>query len=277
MFTSRISSNVPVALLALVGLLTIALGSARAHDPASDQADFEWSGKIAAGRTLEIHGVNGSISAVPAEGDVASVQVFKSARRSDPESVPIKVIKHDGGVTFCAVYPTPRGEKPNQCLPGGGGHMQVRNNDVEARFVVQVPAGVDFAARTVNGAVSATDLDGAVKASSVNGRIEISTAGLARASTVNGAIRARIGSSDWQGATEFHTVNGRVSVDLPHDAAFTVNAKTVHGRISSDFPISIHKKGWVGRSAHGHVGEGGGRLSLKTVNGAIRLRRADHI
>jgi hypothetical protein len=41
----------------------------------------------------------------------------KHGRRSDPAEVEIEVVEHAGGVTICAVYPSP-GSRPNECRQG---------------------------------------------------------------------------------------------------------------------------------------------------------------
>ena len=59
--------------------------------------------------------------------------------------------------------------------------------------------------------------------------------------TVNGSITARLGRADWQDALEMKTVNGSITLHLPGSVATDVNARTVNGRIMSDFPITIRK------------------------------------
>ncbi|MCI0436445.1 MAG: hypothetical protein L0271_22830, partial [Gemmatimonadetes bacterium] len=132
--------------------------AAAAAAPLAAQDAFNWRGRVASGRTLEIKGLNGSITATAASGPEISVSAEKSARRSNPDEVRIEVVEHDGGVTICAVYPTPRDREPNECRPGEGGRMNNQRNDTEVDFTVAVPTGVRLVARTVNGSVTATDL-----------------------------------------------------------------------------------------------------------------------
>ena len=49
--------------------------------------DFQWHGRVAAGKTVEIKGVNGAIDATAADGDEVEVTATKRGRRSDPGSV----------------------------------------------------------------------------------------------------------------------------------------------------------------------------------------------
>ena len=235
--------------------------------------DFQWRGRLEAGRTLEVKGVLGGIRAVPTDGDEIEIEAVKTARRSDPEEVRFEVVEHRDGVTICAVYPDVPGERRNVCAPGDGGRMSTRNNDVNVEFTVRVPRTVRLEARTVNGGVHAESLHGDVVAATVNGDIEVSTAGTARARTVNGSIRAALGRIDGADDIAFETVNGGITIELPAGAGADVRASTVNGGISTDFPLQV--EGRINRRrVRGTIGSGGPELSLSTVNGAIRIRKA---
>ncbi len=241
--------------------------------PTRAHGQFHWQGHLAAGKRLEIRGVNGDIEAAPASGDQVDVTATKHARESDTGSVEIKVVPFEGGVAICAVYPTPRhAHEANDCTPGGGGQSSTDHNDVVVDFTVRVPAGVELSARTVNGHVEADGVGANVEATTVNGRISLSTTGRAEATTVNGSIVAALGRADWSGDLEFRTVNGGITVTLPPTLSTEVEAQTVNGDITSDFPLLI--SGRIGpRRLNGTIGNGGRRLELQTVNGAIRLRK----
>lgn len=234
--------------------------------------EVNWRGRVAPGQAVEVKGVNGSVVAHAGSGQQVEVRASRSGRKSDPASVEIKVVEHAGGVTICALYPTPAEGRPNECQPGEAGRMNVRDNDVKVDFTVALPKGVRLLARTVNGAVKAAGLESDVEARTVNGGIEIETSGHAAAETVNGSIQASFGRAEWQGAIALKTVNGGIDVALPGDASATVEAKTVNGGIETDFDLPV--KGQHGsRRLSGTLGSGGRSLDLDTVNGAIRLRR----
>jgi hypothetical protein len=232
-------------------LLALMLISATAGSAAAQAGDFQWSGTVAPGKTIEVRGVNGDVRAVASDGSSARVEATRHARRSDPEGVRIEVVEHDGGITICAVYPTPEGSRSqNGCRPGGGSN-NVQDNDVQVDFVVRVPAGVHFAGNTVNGKVEIEGLASDVRAATVNGDVSIQTTGF---------------------VSRAATVNGNIVVEVPAGLNAEVRGSTVNGTIESDFPIVL--TGRVGpRSLRGTIGNGGRELRVSTVNGSIRLRR----
>ncbi|HLG06480.1 MAG TPA: DUF4097 family beta strand repeat-containing protein [Gemmatimonadales bacterium] len=239
---------------------------------AQTDRDFRWQGPLAAGKTIEIVGVNGGIVAEGTTGRQVEVAATKTARRSDPSTVTFDVVEHPGGVTICAIYPSRDRDEPNECRPGGQGRNNIRNNDVAVEWTVKVPQGVRFSGRTVNGKIQGTGLTTPTEARTVNGGITIETTAWADAGTVNGAITARLGQADWDGEASFHTVNGAVTVWLPASASVRVEASTVNGSLETDFPLTIQGK-WGPRRLSGTIGQGGRTLSLKTVNGSLALRK----
>src|SRR5258707_6417908 len=204
--------------------------------------DFNWHGRLAAGKRLEVKGVNGDVRAVLASGGEAVVNARKHSRRSDPDEVKIEVVESPDGITICAVYPTPvRARRENSCEPGDHWSSSTDNNDVTVDFDVQVPAGIEFNGQTVNGEMSAEGLKADVRASTVNGSVRVSTTGLAEASTVNGSVYAEMGGADWTNDLEFSTVNGGVTPILPGKLDTEIRANTVNGDIETDWPLTISR------------------------------------
>jgi len=233
--------------------------------------EFRWHGSISPGGTVEIKGVNGAIRAEPAAGNEVELVALKRGRRNSPRDVQVKVVPHDGGLTVCAVDPTSGFGPPNECAPGRLGRMNVRNNDVSVDFTVRVPAGSSLVARTVNGGVQASGLRGRVEAHTVNGSVKLFTEGVAQADTVNGSIDVEMGRTDWTDAASFQTVNGSITLALPREASTAVEARTVNGRMATDFELAGARISR--REISGTIGAGGRRLALQTVNGGIQVRR----
>lgn len=254
-------------------LISVAAALAATGPAVAQQPDFRWSGRLAQGQTVEIRGVIGDVRALPAEGDQVQVTAIKRAhRRGDVEDVDIEVTEHGDGVTVCAIYPARRGKAPNECVPGGSRHNSTEDSDVSVEFTVRVPAGVRLDGNTVNGDVSAEALKSDVLAHTVNGSVEVATTGYAEAQTVNGSIRASMGTTRLPSRLEFHTVNGSITLELPDGIGAEVEASTVNGDVSTDFPLTVSGR-FGPRRVTGTIGGGGPRLSLGTVNGSIRLRR----
>jgi hypothetical protein len=242
-----------------------------AATPAMAQDDtWKWSKVVAAGKAIEIKGINGDVSATPASGNEVEVVAKKSGERSNPADVKIEVVEHANGVTICAMYP----HRGNECLPGALGRSENRNNDVEVDFEVRVPRGVRFTGRTVNGSVRATGMTADVDATTVNGSVRVSTTGLAQASSVNGSLTVRMGRTNWNNVLEFKTVNGGITIEMPKDLSTEVQASTVNGSLTSDWPMTVRGK-WGPRHMNGRIGNGGRELALESVNGDIELRRVN--
>jgi hypothetical protein len=271
---SRLGVATALAAVVMLAPLAVSAGgrAGGGGQPTRSGEDFEWRGHIATDKAIEVKGVNGGIVAEPTTGSEVEVVAHKKARKSDPEEVRIEVIEHPGGVTICALYPSPRGAPPNECKPGEGGRMNTHDNDVQVEYTVRVPAGVRFVGRTVNGSVEARGLRADAEAHTVNGSVGISTRGVARASTVNGSIDAEMGTV-LREPLEFETVNGGITLVLPADSGAELRASTVNGDILTDLPITVRGR-FNHRRVSGTIGRGGPQLMLSTVNGNIRLRTA---
>ena len=261
-------SHILTALAALTVFVTPdAWGQQKSDD------SFHWTGVIAAGKTLRIQDVNGSIKATGTSSKEASVSAMRRSKKSDPKSVEIRV-EQDGDVTvICAVWPNQQdADGCNERSHNDNDHGS--HNDVDVEFTVSVPAGVKFEGRTVNGSVAADGLIADAEVTSVNGDVTLATRGTGSAETVNGDVRLTMGTSSWTGDLEAKTVNGSVTVEMPTPANLDVRANTLNGDISSDFPMTIQGK-MSPRSMRGTIGNGGPRLELSTVNGPIELKKAN--
>lgn len=166
-----------------------------------------WTAQLAAGQTIEIKNINGSIHAEPADGE--NVEII-ALQKGDAQ---VSIVQSEGGVL-------------------------VRNGDnAQVDFLVRVPRHIRFIARTINGAVEAKQLDSQTEVHTVNGDIHLSTTGSAMAETTNGSIEAEVG--EILEGSRFRTVNGRISLHLPCGVA-TVRAHTVHGYVASAIPRPKH-------------------------------------
>lgn len=235
--------------------------AAVAHDKGKPDViqEWDWDGTIESGGSIEVKGVNGKIVAKAASGRTARVTATKKAwHDTDPDVVEIRVKESGNKVRIWAKYPD-----SDEWDSHDGPHIQVD-------FVVEVPSGVEFIARTVNGGISAENLKSPVDLNTVNGSIKFSAVQGANAATVNGSIKARLTDTDTDDEIFLATVNGSIELKVPKGTNADFYAETVHGSITSDFPVTMSGK--IGpREITGKIGRGGRDLRLTTVNGSIKL------
>jgi hypothetical protein len=273
---------------------------ARLARQAGTQEDFRWTGRVARGDEIEIRGLLGDVVAERASGD--QVEVVGRRIGDDADRVRIEVVEGADGVVICAIYPTRPGRHDRDtrhrdsddgpCDNGMHGELDVDDDEARIDFTVRVPAGVRFAARTVDGDIRAEDLRSDVDAATVSGNVRVATTGTARAATVSGDVDATFGQADGEGM-EFASVSGNVIVRLAGNVGARVEAHTLSGDIRSDFEgVRVRPGGAsededdgdddggfhinieIGKEASGTIGGGGPELSLNTVSGNIHLLRS---
>lgn len=226
--------------------------------------DFRWNKAPAAGQTVEIRGINGTISV-----EEGAFEVTATKKGAKAATVTIEAVEHAGGVTICAVYPSTEG-RVNECKPGGG-RMNNKNNDTSVAFTVRMPSSLKLAAINVNGDITTKGKLGDVKATTVNGTVTIASASFAEATSVNGGINIAL-TQPLTRALKLSTVNGAIKLSMPSTLNAELSASTVNGSIESDYPITVTGK--IGpRHVKATLGSGGPELNLSTVNGGIRLSK----
>jgi Toastrack DUF4097 len=251
----------------------------RRSDERSDKP-FTWSGTVREGRWVYVRSLNGPVRVEQGTGDKVEIRGEKRWRRGDPEDVKITVRQVGAGggdVIACAVWNdrTTCDEDGYHSSRGDNWCWWVCNNnrnDVQVEFIVRLPAGVKIEATTVNGGI---EIDGAtsnVVAHTVNGTVLAkSSGGPVSAHTTNGDIIVRSAALN-SDRTEYTTTNGSITVELGGSVNADVDMRTVNGRLSSDFPLTVEGS-FSPRRLHATLGKGGTTLRLSTVNGSIRLRK----
>lgn len=273
------------ALSGLIALPFAVLTTAPVTAPGSARgwgtAAFAWAEVMPRGRTIEIQGVLGNIRAEGTESDTVEVRATRHGRAPTPD-VHFAVVRHAGGVTICAVYPSPAGAAANQCVPGAVGMLNSRVNDVEVEFAIRVPRGVLVTLTSSTGRITTGPLQSVVTASSMSGDIDITTSEFASAHTNSGNVHVSMGRTAWADMLQLSSLSGNIRVTLPDDARVDVMAETKTGTIKSDFEIGqvrpsrlsrLKPTGSLGSSAHGVIGASERQLALSTLAGNIQIRR----
>ncbi len=141
-------------------------------------------------------------------------------------------------------------------------------------YKLHVPAGVSLdKIDVVNAGIRVEGVKGYVNLDTVNGAIVAKgLAGRGRFDTVNGSIDVTYSDLTGVAGISLDTTNGGCTLTLPADAAFRLDADTVNGHVSCDFPITLEKSGK--HALRGTVNGGGTEVKLDTVNGSLRVERA---
>jgi hypothetical protein len=225
---------------------------------------------IGSATTIEIRDVSGSITVTQAADATVTVHAHATSRTSDPSAVTVQ-LRHDGdSLVICTRYPG-----SSDC---GDHHPDSNNdgNDVNVDIAVTVPLDARVVANTVEGNVSATQLRNDVRAGVVRGNIRIGTSGHANAKTVNGSIDAILSESANVDGVQLETVNGSIHLTVPQSVNASIYARTLSGSLIADPGVTFSQRdnGIVGSSGTITLGRGGGRISLRTLSGSIRVSRA---
>ncbi len=148
--------------------------------------------------------------------------------------------------------------------------------------------GDDIHASSASGSVVVSNIKGDVRISALSGSTQISKpGGRVDADTASGSVEvqgatrdvkahAASGRVDVQGNPsassywDLKTVSGSVQLGVPTSANFHLSAEAVSGQIKADVPIVIEEQDK--HSLRARVGNGGGRVEVRTVSGEIRVR-----
>ena len=151
--------------------------------------------------------------------------------------------------------------------------------------------GDDVRATSVSGTVTVSNAKGDVLAHSVSGDVEVNKpGGRVDANTSRGSVEVRGSNGDVKAhATagrliiqgdpssnsywDLKTVSGSVRIAVPSKATFHLSAGAVTGQIRAQVPIMIEEQGK--HSLRAHMGDGGGRVEIHTVSGAIEVSGAE--
>ena len=263
---------------ALLAPLALPRAAVAQRDEQREPNAFTWAGSIPAGRWIYVRNLNGPIR-VERGGDRVEVAAERRwGRDADPKRVRFTAEKAADGqsMVVCALW-----SESGSCDEDGySRERDSRWGDrddgwVAVDFVVRVPNGVKVDVRTVNGSLEVRGATAEVIARTTNGGVRAETlGGPVDARTTNGSIFASMRSVGDARDLEFRTTNGSVTVEMPSNLGAEVEMSTVNGRVSTEFPVTI--SGRIDpKRLRARVGDGSRRVSMRTVNGSVELRRAE--
>lgn len=232
---------------------------------------------LKSGGTFSLKNVNGSITITTWKEDKVDIKALKTTK-GDPDKlkeVKIEVEASANSVSVDTIFP------------------KGKNIRVSVNYEVKVPQGVNLGeVKSTNGSVYITGPVGHTNASTTNGRIELDGAkGTISLSSTNGRIEA----VNIRGELDADTTNGTIVLEMisfedtikakTTNGSITLrvgslekvnadfNARTVNGSISLDLPVTLKSMKKSRRSLEGQIGQGGPEISLRTVNGSIKITK----
>jgi hypothetical protein len=156
-------------------------------------------------------------------------------------------------------------------------------NGWSVSYEIRAPRNSNLALRAHNGGISVKSIDGDIDVNTVNGGVSIAdAAGTVRGRTTNGGLNVVLVGNGWKGSgLDLQTTNGGVNLMLPSSFAANVEAGTVNGGFSSDFPglqvekQADHQYGPQPKKVAASINGGGAPVRVVTTNGGIRISSND--
>ena len=217
---------------------------------------FDRTYPLQPGGIFSLANVNGSVRVDGWDRNRVEVRAVKTALHNpaDLDRVQISVESDGEHMAVSTHYPQ-----------GSGVEVTVEYH-VSVPYRVQL-AGVD----TVNGDVHVRGVSGTGTLDSINGSVEVlDSDGRFSARTTNGDVRLELKRLSQGDPIQLATVNGSVVLSLPAGADAEINVANRNGDFHSDFPLRT-LNAYNPRRFRGQLGNGGGDISMSTVNGGIRL------
>ena len=256
-----------IFVLFLVVIVSLALAAqafssnAQRHD--SDDRDFSERDEInqtyelSPGARVEVRGINGTVDIETSNSSTAEVHIVRSARSREDLNYRKIIVEHTSNSLVI------RPEKENE-----RGDRAVRQ-----RVTLRVPRQVDLNVSGVNGRTNVGEIDGPVRLSGINGAVEVGQAvGYSDISGINGRVRINIARLSERGIN-VSGINGGVELRFSEDLNADLDVSGINGSVNTDVAnVTVIGK-FNRQNFRAKIGAGGTPITVKGVNGAVRLTR----
>lgn len=217
---------------------------------------FDQTYPLQSGGIFSLANVNGSVQVDGWDRNEVEIRAVKTALHNpeDLDRVQISVQSDGEQVSVSTHYPQGSGV------------------EVTVEYHIRVPYRVQLAGvNTVNGNVRVDGVSGVGTLDSINGSVEVlDSDGRFNARTTNGDVRLELKGLPPGDPIHLFTVNGSIVLSLPASAGAEIEVANRNGDFHSDFPLRT-VSAYSPRRFRGQLGNGGGEISMSTVNGGIRL------
>lgn len=217
---------------------------------------FDQTYPLRSGGIFTLANVNGSVQVEGWNRNQVEVRAIKTALHNPADLDRVQISVESDGDHLAVSTHYPRGS----------------GVEVTVEYHIRVPYRVQLAGvETVNGDVHVDGVSGAGTLDSINGSVEVlDSDGRFNARTTNGDVRLELSGLPPGDPIQLATVNGSVVLSLPAGAGAEIIVVNRNGDFHSDFPLRT-LGAYSSNVFHGRLGNGGGVISMSTVNGGIRL------
>jgi hypothetical protein len=203
---------------------------------------------------LAVHAINGSVTVNGVDGDQTIVKIMKHGGSPQERSAArVLASKTDQGLTLLTA-------------PGQGGAVSVSYEISLPRNLRKLELSADM------GDIKVEEFDGPVSLNLTNGNISVAASGTVRSRLVNGKTSVSY-VGQHEEAQEFSVVNGNIEVLFGGEPQADVKAASTNGDVKVDDAFGVKaEKSAAGHKLDTQFGGGGATLTLRVVNGDIRLK-----
>lgn len=161
---------------------------------------------------------------------------------------------------------------------GGSVHAEGPANESgrnwSVSYEISAPVDQPLSLSSTNGSIAISNVRGQADFTTQNGSLSLTdVAGNFKGRTQNGSVQVSLQGQRWDGeGLNVETQNGSIRVTVPDGFAAHVDSRTVNGRVSIDFPVTV-----VGEINRRHVttdlNGGGAPMRLVTTNGSVSIKK----
>lgn len=268
--------------LVLLGIMLVSFGSAallglnlQGVNIVSKTIDSEEVYALEGVEGIFVETISTDVTFIPVEGEEIRVH-FHGTARGNSSSIPeLRTVKTGSNLRIMIEHPS---------------FVNIGFMSTNVKLDIYMPKsfGGEMVASTVSGNVVIQDLDlqkFRFKAVSGNLRAEAFTAADAIFETISGDIRVQgfagdarvdvvsgdvfLNYKEYANDINIKSTSGTARLELPDDSEFEFSLRTVSGKISTGFPISLEGDS---KNLHGSVGSGQHRITASTVSGNVEIR-----
>ncbi len=271
-----------------------------------DVTKIDTTFNFAAGGTLDLTQVSGTITVTPSSGRQAKIYAYteygylRADYSASRISIEVRSRRNRMGESEFRIQ-VPVGTRVIARNVSGDVTVTGIKAGVEARSIsgsIHVEDATDrVTLETVSGDVTASNLAGPIRAQSVSGDVKLSAlagdldvesvsgeislrdakSGNVRAETVSGGIEYR-GSIDKSGRYEFKSHSGDVELAMPDGVGASFSVSTFSGSVDSSIPMTLlPSEGNMTRKSKTMeftLSGGGARVTVRTFSGDITIEKA---